>query len=51
MYTFFKFITKKVNGKNIYYRLTDTQGWDTAIYTRIEPLGYKNSFLEYEWGK
>lgn len=51
VYTFFKFITKKVNGKNIYYRLTDTQGWDTAIYTRIEPLGYKNSFLEYEWGK
>lgn len=51
IYEFFQFITRRVGGKNIYYRLSDTQGENTAIYTRIEPLGYKNSFLEYEYGK
>jgi len=24
---------------------------DTAYYNRVEPLGTKNSFLEYEYGK
>lgn len=24
---------------------------NTAIYSRIEPLGYRNSFIEYEYGK
>ena len=51
IYEFFRFITRRVGDKNIYYRLSDTQDGNTAIYTRIEPLGYKNSFLEYEYGK
>lgn len=51
IHEFFQYITRRVGGKNVYYRLTDTQGENTGIYTRIEPLGYKNSFLEYEYGK
>ena len=37
--------------KDYYYRLTDLEGDNTAIYTRIEPLGFKHNFLEYEYGK
>ena len=51
VYKFFNFITRRDGGKYIYYRMTDLDGMNTAIYTRIEPLGYKNSFLEYEYGK
>lgn len=56
IYEFFEFIGRRVKGKWYYYRqipnIGDTlPGDNTAIYTRIEPLGYKNSFLEYEWGK
>lgn len=51
IYEFFRFIGKKANGKWAYYRLSEIQGDDTAIYTRIEPLGYKHNFLEYEWGE
>lgn len=51
VYDFFNFIAKKVKGKYIYYRMSGLDGIETAIYTRIEPLGYKNSFLEYEYGK
>lgn len=51
VYDFFNFIARRVKGKYIYYRMTGLNGMDTAIYTRIEPLGYKNSFLEYEYGK
>lgn len=50
IYEFFRFIGKKSNGKWAYYRLSEIQGDDTAIYSRIEPLGYKHNFLEYEWG-
>lgn len=51
MYTFFDFIHKRIKGKDYYYRLTDLEGDNTAIYTRIEPLGFKHNFLEYEYGK
>lgn len=51
VYDFFNFIARRVKGKYIYYRMTGLDGMETAIYTRIEPLGYKNSFLEYEYGK
>lgn len=51
IYEFFEFIGRRVKGKYIYYRMTEIDGENTAIYTRIEPLGYKNSFLEYEYGK
>lgn len=57
-YEFFNFIGKRIKGRWYYYRQstsfdnTDTlPGDNSAIYTRIEPLGYKNSFLEYEYGK
>ena len=51
IYEFFEFIGRRVKGKYVYYRMTEIDGENTAIYTRIEPLGYKNSFLEYEYGK
>lgn len=51
VYKFFNFIARRDRNKYIYYRMTDPDGTNTAIYTRIEPLGYKNSFLEYEYGK
>lgn len=52
IYEFFEFIGRRVKGKYVYYRrVPGADGSNTAIYTRIEPLGYKNSFLEYEWGK
>lgn len=50
IYEFFEFIGRRVKGKYVYYRMTEIDN-NTAIYTRIEPLGYKNSFLEYEYGK
>jgi hypothetical protein len=50
IYEFFEFIGRRVKGKYVYYRMTEIDD-NTAIYTRIEPLGYKNSFLEYEYGK
>lgn len=58
---FMPFITKKINGKYVYYKFigygTEVTGEDGAIdphvgvYRRIEPLGYKNNFIEYEYGK
>ena len=49
--TFFDFITKRIKGKNVYYRLNTSEdnGEGTAVYDRIDPLGYKNSFLEYDY--
>lgn len=53
IYDFFKFIAKRNRGNYIYYRLTtDRVDEDNvAVYRRIEPLGFKNSFIEYEYGK
>ena len=53
-YDFFKFIGKRYKGKYVYYRLDESVAAtqeNTAIYSRIEPLGYRNSFIEYEYGK
>lgn len=57
-YEFMNFIGKRVKGKWYYYRQVTSYdntnalpGDNSAVYTRIEPLGYKNSFLEYEYGK
>ena len=52
-YEFFNYICRKINGKYIYYKLTDSKDGDiqSATYERIEPLGYRNSFIEYEYGK
>lgn len=57
-YEFFEFIGKRVGKRWYYYRHTPSfdntellPADNTAIYTRIEPLGYKNNFLEYEFGK
>ena len=52
MYEFFTFISKKVKGKSVYYRLVPNTTIDPniATYRRIEPLGYKDNFLEYQYG-
>ena len=58
---FISFITKKINGNYVYYKFQgnstevteegETIDPTTGIYKRIEPLGYKNNFIEYEYGK
>lgn len=52
-YEFFNYICRKINGKYVYYKLTASKDGDiqSATYERIEPLGYRNSFIEYEYGK
>ena len=52
-YDFFKYIGKRIRGKYIYYKLTSssTKQANVATYERIEPLGFRNSFIEYEYGK
>lgn len=50
VYEFFNFIARRVKNKYVYYKVTELKEEHTAVYTRIEPLGYKNSFLEYEYG-
>ena len=52
-YDFFKYIGKRIRGKYIYYKLasSSTKQANVATYERIEPLGFRNSFIEYEYGK
>ena len=52
-YEFFDFIARRNKGNYVYYKLTTDRvaGSNVAVYRRIEPLGFKNSFLEYEYGK
>lgn len=53
MYDFYSFIAKRIRGNYVYYKLTADRAEElnVAVYQRIEPLGFKNSFLEYEYGK
>lgn len=52
-YDFFKYIGKRIKGKYVYYKLSSlgTEQTNVATYERIEPLGFRNSFIEYEYGK
>ena len=50
IYDFFSYIGRRIRGKYVYYKLTSADE-TSATYERIEPLGHKNSFLEYEYGK
>lgn len=53
VYDFFKYIGKRIIGGWAYYKLESlgTEKGNVATYKRIEPLGYRNSFIEYEYGK
>lgn len=52
IYEFFEFIGRRIRGNWVYYTLDSKQSTsNTAVYTRIEPLGFRNSFIEYEYGK
>lgn len=52
-YDFFRYIGKRIRGNYVYYKLTSlgTEQTNVATYERIEPLGFRNSFIEYEYGK
>nr|DAG93668.1 MAG TPA: hypothetical protein [Crassvirales sp.] len=52
-YDFFKYIGRRIRGNYIYYKLSSvgTEQTNVATYERIEPLGFRNSFIEYEYGK
>lgn len=52
VYDFFDYIARNHNGNMVYYRLTqsDTTLPNVAIYERISPLGFKNNFIEYQYG-
>lgn len=53
VYEFFDFIARRNRGNYIYYRLTTDRVDESnvAVYRRIEPLGFRNSFIEYEYGR
>ena len=53
IYDFFKYIGKRVGGKYVYYKLVEDTTADNniAVYQRISPLGYRGSFIEYEYGR
>ena len=53
VYDFFKYIGRKIRGSYVYYKLSSvgTEQTNVATYERIEPLGFRNSFIEYEYGK
>lgn len=53
IYDFFKFIARKNESGYIYYKLNSDKISESnvAVYSRIEPLGIKNNFIEYEYGK
>lgn len=53
VYSFFNYIGKRIGGGYVYYRLSliGTEQSNIATYERIEPLGFRNSFIEYEYGK
>lgn len=53
VYDFFNFIARRIRGNYVYYKLTTDRvnKSNVAVYRRIEPLGFKNSFIEYEYGK
>lgn len=53
VYDFFDFIARRIRGNYVYYKLTTDRVDESnvAVYRRIEPLGSKNSFIEYEYGK
>ena len=52
---FRKYISKNVYGTTLYYKLLDekvSQEGDLILeYKRVKPLGNKNSYYEYEYGK
>lgn len=49
------YIGKRIGNKWVYYRHTgstiDAFNQQVETYTRIQPLGHTNSFIEYEYGK
>lgn len=48
-YDYQDYIAKRVNNDYVYYRLLEADDeTGSAIYTRIEPLGLTNNFLEYD---
>ncbi len=54
VYSPFSFICTKIRGKYVYYNLSSynpQEGGTRVTFKRIEPLGFKNSFIEYAYGQ
>lgn len=50
----FRYICKKIRGKYVYYTITSYTPLETGTevtFRRVEPLGFKNSFIEYAYGQ
>jgi hypothetical protein len=45
-----EYFATKVKGKKLYYKLSSSSPTGAIKYQRIMPLGYTNSFIEYEFG-
>ena len=52
-YQFFRFISKKTASGQAYYRIMSSEETysPTVAYKKIDPLGLKNNFIEYEYGE
>lgn len=52
IFEFFEYIARKVGNDYVYYRLSSSDEINgTAQYERIEPLGLKNNFIEYNYNR
>ena len=45
------YFTIDVNNSKVYYELQYMSDSGDIIFAKINPVGYKNNALEYEWGK
>ena len=45
------YFTIDVNNSKVYYELQNVSESGDIIFAKINPVGYKNNALEYEWGK
>ena len=45
------YFTIEVNNSKVYYELQYVSDSGDIIFAKINPVGYKNNALEYEWGK
>lgn len=51
-YDFMEFIAYPYKGNYAYYRLNGAASTEnSAVYERIQPLGIRSNFIEYEYGK
>lgn len=47
---FHNFVHFNIKGRDIYFKLAETPVGATATYIKVQPLGLKNQFIEYQYG-